>query len=127
MLGQAVGRALTASKCFRASYSASFTRVNHFSTSRAILLPRKESQTEASPTGAGSKRRTVSVLEEDPEDLWDAIEDNEDVDDSPSSGHILIQMQRELSHYLTLIEHEMPKLVGMFWAFNGLCFGLNVS
>ncbi|KJA26060.1 hypothetical protein HYPSUDRAFT_133444 [Hypholoma sublateritium FD-334 SS-4] len=34
-----------------------------------------------------------------------------DVNDSPSSGHLILQQQRILLQYMRLIEHEMPKLV----------------
>jgi len=51
------------------------------------------------------------VLEDDMEDLWDQLEEPADVEDSPSGGHIILQQQREVLHYMRLIEHEMPKLV----------------
>lgn len=59
-------------------------------------------------------RRTRSVLEDDAEDLWEQIEEAPDVHDSPSVGHIILQQQRMLLHYMRLIEHEIPKLVGSF-------------
>ncbi|KAF9535363.1 mitochondrial ribosomal subunit protein-domain-containing protein [Crepidotus variabilis] len=107
MFGQTLGRTLTASRCARSVTASKLTRVQHFSTSSA-LLRRQEDRPEA---GAASKRRTNSLLEDDAEDLWDAIDEPADVEDSPSSGHILIQMQRELLQYMRLIEHEIPKLV----------------
>jgi small subunit ribosomal protein S35 len=32
--------------------------------------------------------------------------------DSSSAGHLYLAQQRQSLHYLRLIEHEMPKLVG---------------
>lgn len=62
------------------------------------------------------------MLEDDMEELWDQLEEPADVEDSPSGGHIILQQQREVLHYMRLIEHEMPKLVGEF-----LVFALSVS
>ena len=52
------------------------------------------------------------MLEDDMEELWEHLEDSPEVDDAPSSGHLILQQQRMLLDYLRLIEHEMPKLVG---------------
>ncbi|KAF9040520.1 mitochondrial ribosomal subunit protein-domain-containing protein [Panaeolus papilionaceus] len=46
------------------------------------------------------------------EELWDNLEEPDSgIEDSPSSGHLILQEQRQLLHYMRLIEHEMPKLV----------------
>lgn len=60
------------------------------------------------------ERRRVSVLEEDPEELFESFEDDgtPEIVDAPSGAHMVLQRERELLHYLRLIEHEMPKLVG---------------
>lgn len=58
-------------------------------------------------------RRTRPVLEDDMDELWEHLEESPEVDDAPSSGHLILQQQRMLLNYLRLIEHEMPKLVGL--------------
>lgn len=70
-----------------------------------------------------SLRPTKSVLEEefDADDLELLLTENETVADSPSLGHEILQMQREVLHYMRLIEHEMPKLVGEY---SGTCTGV---
>jgi hypothetical protein len=40
----------------------------------------------------------------------DDLADNEN--DTSSAGHLYLNQQRQNLHYLRLIEHEMPKLVG---------------
>lgn len=54
------------------------------------------------------------------DNLWDQLEEPADVEDSPSSGHFYLQRQREVVHYMRLIEHEMPKLVGGVFSWTGL-------
>lgn len=78
----------------------------HFSTSSIVLQRRQRIAEDMS-------RRTRSILEDDMEDLWDQIEEPSDVEDSPSVGHLVLQQQRLLLNYMRLIEHEMPKLVGV--------------
>jgi hypothetical protein len=58
--------------------------------------------------------RTSSVLEDDIDELEEQWDDTSEVEDSPSGGHIMLQEYRQTLHYLRLIEHEMPKLVGVF-------------
>ena len=43
---------------------------------------------------------------EEPEDVGDK--------DTTSMGHVLLGQQRQLLHYLRLIEHEIPQLVGAY-------------
>lgn len=63
------------------------------------------------------------MLEEDPDELWEQLEDDSEVVDSPSGGHLILREQRQVLHYLRLIEHEMPKLVGAFRCLDGkACF-----
>ena len=81
--------------------------LSHFSTSFAVLQRRQRIAEDMS-------RRTRSILEDDMEDLWDQIEEPSDVEDSPSVGHLVLQQQRLLLNYMRLIEHEMPKLVGVY-------------
>lgn len=57
-------------------------------------------------------RRTRPVVEDDMEELWEHLSESPEVDDAPSSGHLILQQQRLMLEYLRLIEHEMPKLVG---------------
>lgn len=59
-------------------------------------------------------RRTRSVLEDDMEELLEQWDEFSEVEDSPSAGHYVLQEYRQTLHYLRLIEHEMPKLVGVF-------------
>lgn len=60
-------------------------------------------------------RRTRPVIEEDitDDDFFELLTEAPEVADSPSSGHLMLREQRQMLHYLRLIEHEMPKLVGM--------------
>jgi len=48
----------------------------------------------------------------DEDDLFALLTENNEVEDSPSLGHHLLMEKRLVLHYLRLIEHEMPKLVG---------------
>ena len=43
---------------------------------------------------------------------WSLDDIVENDDDSSSAGHLYLAQQRQNLHYLRLIEHEMPKLVG---------------
>ena len=43
---------------------------------------------------------------------WSADDIVENENDTSSAGHLYLQQQRQNLHYLRLIEHEMPKLVG---------------
>ncbi|KAF4623931.1 hypothetical protein D9613_001718 [Agrocybe pediades] len=81
---------------------------NHFSSSSAVFA-RQKRNTEVAPTSG--KRRNVSVLEEDLEDAWDTIDLEDEIEDAPSLDHIILEQQRQMLHYMRLIEHEMPKLV----------------
>jgi len=81
---------------------------HHFSSSSTVFARQKRSAEEA-PVGG---RRRVSVLEEDLEDAWDTIDLEDEVDDAPSLDHMILEQQRQMLHYMRLIEHEMPKLVG---------------
>ncbi|KIK05508.1 hypothetical protein K443DRAFT_91152 [Laccaria amethystina LaAM-08-1] len=58
-------------------------------------------------------RRTRPVIEEDftDDDFLELLTETPEVADSPSSGHLMLREQRQILHYLRLIEHEMPKLV----------------
>ena len=89
----------------RSSYNPT---LSHFSTSSVVLQRRRQKIAE------DMSRRTRSILEDDMEDLWDQIEEPSDVEDSPSVGHLVLQQQRLLLNYMRLIEHEMPKLVGVY-------------
>jgi len=82
-----------------------------FSTTSTALYPRKKGPTPDAVELKGDRRR-VPVIEEDMDELWEHIEEPADTEDSPSAGHIMLQKQRVMLHYMRLIEHEMPKLVG---------------
>ena len=93
-----------------------------FSTTSTVLYPRKKGPTPDAVELKGDRRR-VPVIEEDMDELWEHIEEPADTEDSPSAGHIMLQKQRVMLHYMRLIEHEMPKLVGTL---RGLLLVLNV-
>lgn len=46
------------------------------------------------------------------EDVLAGLELDFEDDDTSSLGHLMLRQQRQTLHYLRLIEHEMPKLVG---------------
>jgi len=66
-------------------------------------------------------RRTRPVIEEDftDDDFLELLTEAPEVADSPSSGHLMLREQRQILHYLRLIEHEMPKLVGTLHVSSG--------
>lgn len=99
------------------------TRPVHRYQSRPVISPslRRNFAASASPPGSdgskGGDKLAARKKEEDDEliteDLLeDILEDPYDGDDTVSAGHMMLQQQRETLHYLRLIEHEMPKLVG---------------
>jgi hypothetical protein len=47
----------------------------------------------------------------------DGEEGGNGYDDTTTIGHIMLRQERKQLHYLRLIEHEMPKLVGVFIPF----------
>ena len=63
-------------------------------------------------------RRLKSEEKLTADQAFDLLDDDFDDDDSASAGHIMLRQQRQVLHYLRLIEHEMPKLVGMCLAYN---------
>jgi hypothetical protein len=113
MVACSLSRALAFSRCFENHKAAGLLLSHRFSTSSKRFLPRKP-RDDGTFSESQNGRRTRSVLEDDMENLWDQLEEPADVADSPSSGHIYLQRQRELLNYMRLIEHEMPKLVGGF-------------
>lgn len=48
----------------------------------------------------------------DADETFNLLEDDFDNDDTSSLGHLMLRDQRQTLHYLRLIEHQMPKLVG---------------
>jgi small subunit ribosomal protein S35 len=84
--------------------------VRSFSASSPIFRRRRAPR----PGKEIEERRTRSVLEDDMDELLEQWDDFSEVEDSPSAGHIVLQEYRQTLHYLRLIEHEMPKLVGVF-------------
>jgi small subunit ribosomal protein S35 len=46
------------------------------------------------------------------EDVLEGLDMDFEDDDTSSLGHLMLREQRQTLHYLRLIEHEMPKLVG---------------
>lgn len=47
------------------------------------------------------------------EDAIDAMDLDFKNDDTTSVGHLMLRQQRQMLFYFRLIEHEMPKLVGL--------------
>lgn len=87
--------------------------VRSFVTSSSTFQPRRTASTAKEFEDEGG-RRTTSVLEEDMDELAEQWDDTPDIVDTPSGGHIMLQQFRQTLHYLRLIEHELPKLVGVF-------------
>ncbi|PPQ92690.1 hypothetical protein CVT25_013997 [Psilocybe cyanescens] len=106
-MAHSLARCLSLSRSLRATPSVSRTTKASFSMSFAVQQRRKRHAVDTSKRG----RRTNSVLEDDLEEIWDHFEDSADTMDSPTAGHILLQNERQMLHYMRLIEHEMPKLV----------------
>ncbi|KAH9487028.1 37S ribosomal protein S24, mitochondrial [Psilocybe cubensis] len=102
-MAHSLARFLLSPKCPRVAPSACRISQASFSTSSA-LQARKRVRNKA-------PRRTNSVLEDDLEEIWEHFEDSADTYDSPTAGHIILQNERQMLHYMRLIEHEMPKLV----------------
>lgn len=57
-------------------------------------------------------KRRIPLADE--EANWDLDEDFSrfEDDDIPSTGHMYLDQQRQVLHYLRLIENEVPQLVG---------------
>lgn len=87
--------------------------VRSFVTSSPIFQPRRAPTIVQEQELEEEGRRTRSVLEDDMDELVEQWDETSEVEDSPSGGHIILQEFRQTLHYLRLIEHEMPKLVGM--------------
>ena len=107
--------ALSLARCLRFSKHLSVSRacngsVRSFTASSPIFRRRRKPAFGKELEG----RRTTSVLEDDMDELEEQWDEFSEVEDAPSSGHIILQEYRQTLHYLRLIEHEMPKLVGMF-------------
>ena len=47
------------------------------------------------------------------EDADQALQLDYDDDDTTSAGHLMLREHRQTLHYLRLIEHDIPRLVGM--------------
>lgn len=107
-MASAFARCLSVSRNIRSSSLAAHrVPTQCFSTSPTILA-RHQKRQGAEPRA----RRTNSVIEDDLEEIWEHFEDSAEEMDSPTAGHLILQNQRQMLHYMRLIEHEMPKLVG---------------
>jgi small subunit ribosomal protein S35 len=107
-----------ARSCLRFSKRLSVSRVCNvsvrtFVTSSSIFQPRRARGITLEHEEKEG-RRTRSVLEDDMDELIEQWDETSEVEDSPSGGHIILQEYRQTLHYFRLIEHEMPKLVGVF-------------
>lgn len=91
----------------------SFTRTLRLPVSPGSPCPSGSSLRNLSFSSPVLARRTKPVIEEDitDDDFFDLLSEKSEVADSPSSGHLMLREQRQMLHYLRLIEHEMPKLV----------------
>lgn len=120
---QIIPMASSLARCLRFSKHLSVSRacnvsVRTFVASSPISQPRRAHGIEQDPEEEQLEgRRTRSVLEDDMDELMEQWDDMSEVADSPSGGHIMLEEFRQTLHYLRLIEHEMPKLVGMFLFF----------
>ena len=86
----------------------------HLSVSPACNVSVRSLSASSGRNKVLKERRTKSVLEEDMDELAEQWDEFSEVQDSPSAGHIVLQEYRQTLRYLRLIEHEMPKLVGVF-------------
>lgn len=85
-----------------------------FATSSPAFQPRRGGPGIIQEPEEEEGRRTRSILEDDMDELVEQWDETSEIEDSPSAGHIMLQEYRQTLHYLRLIEHEMPKLVGTF-------------
>jgi hypothetical protein len=96
-----------------------------FSTSLSRAFPRQLPARATSQLDGDiprSLRQAAQTEDISPEDFkeaqmpvrpqWSLDDIVENQDDSSSTGHLYLAQQRQNLHYLRLIEHEMPKLVG---------------
>lgn len=112
---QKISMASSLVRCLRFSKHLSVSpacnvSVRSFSASSPFFRRRRAPH----PDKVFEERRTTSVLEDDMEEILDQWDEFSEVEDSPSAGHIVLQEYRQTLHYFRLIEHEMPKLVGVF-------------
>ncbi|TFK77184.1 hypothetical protein BDN72DRAFT_807716, partial [Pluteus cervinus] len=75
----------------------------------ASLAPRQTRTFSATTSALARRPRTEEKLTSD--QAFDLLDDEFDDDDTSSAGHIMLREQRQVLHYMRLIEHEMPKLV----------------
>lgn len=104
-------------RCLRFSKHLSVSpacNVSVRSFSSSPIFQRRRGPNEVYDDEVLEERRTRSVLEDDMDELAEQWDEFSEVEDSPSSGHIVLQEYRQTLRYLRLIEHEMPKLVGVF-------------
>jgi hypothetical protein len=95
------------SRPFSTSLSRAFPR--HLPTQSNGDIPRalkQAAQTEG-VTPLDVKEANMGIRPQ-----WSADDIVENENDSSSAGHLYLAQQRQNLHYLRLIEHEMPKLVG---------------
>ncbi|KAF8168202.1 mitochondrial ribosomal subunit protein-domain-containing protein [Crassisporium funariophilum] len=110
MAHSSLAQCLGISRALRRPSGLSSQSLRRFTTSKRVCQRRKKDEVveqDEQETG----RRTRSVLEEDLDDVWEQLEESSEIQDSPSGGHMILQEQRQVLHYMRLIEHEMPKLV----------------
>ncbi|KAJ3574073.1 hypothetical protein NP233_g2011 [Leucocoprinus birnbaumii] len=91
--------------------------LNHAASSSASSSSHVASRLSSTSSSALPRepRRTKSVLDEEvsPEQLETILDKVDDLNDSASSAHLLLQEKRIVRHYLRLIEVEMPNLAAL--------------
>jgi hypothetical protein len=90
-----------------------------FSTSLSRAFPRHIPSGATAQSDGDKAARTKGITAEDIREAkkgtlaqWTLDDIVENDNDSSSAGHLYLAQQRQNLHYLRLIEHEMPKLVG---------------
>lgn len=63
---------------------------------------------------AFARRKKIEHDPITPDDADEILDDTYENDDTTSGGHMVLREQRQNLYYMRVIEHEMPKLVGMY-------------
>ena len=85
---------------------------------RQVLNSRRFSTTPATRMPRTRGKLTMQQLNEKlnaiakTEGMMNDDDDSEPLNDTTGVGHMILDQQRQLLHYMRLIENEMPQLVG---------------
>lgn len=86
-----------------------FTRMSALArNNRYPTIAARHFHASSSTSARGTKIEEMVTAEQ----AVDLLDDDFDDDDTASGGHLMLREHRQLLHYLRLIEHDMPKLVG---------------